>query len=127
MTMTSEMTTDQKKVFFLLKSIVFNYHGLDKEEINLLEDTASKLGATTELKWALDFINQDYLTAFERARDFFNQTIAAYDKETKLSYLRMVWEATNTKGYISEMEATAMLKLARDWGVQKELMNLIRK
>jgi hypothetical protein len=39
----------------------------------------------------------------------------------------MVWEAAKSKGYISEMEATAILKLAKDWAVQKDLLKLIRK
>jgi uncharacterized tellurite resistance protein B-like protein len=47
--------------------------------------------------------------------------------DTKISYLNIVWEVTKSKGYISEMEATAILKLAKDWAVQKELLKLIRK
>jgi uridine phosphorylase len=39
----------------------------------------------------------------------------------------MVWEANNLKGFVTEMEATAMLKLAKDWGVEKELVNLVVK
>ena len=37
----------------------------------------------------------------------------------------MVWQAHNLKGYVTEMEATAMLKLAKDWNVQKELIELV--
>ena len=39
----------------------------------------------------------------------------------------MVWESNNLKGYVTEMEATAMLKLARDWKVEKELVDLVMK
>jgi hypothetical protein len=39
----------------------------------------------------------------------------------------MVWEANNEKGYVTEMEATAMLKLARDWNVKDELIGLVLK
>ena len=39
----------------------------------------------------------------------------------------MVWQANNLKGYVTEMEATAMLKLAKDWNVQKELVELYQK
>ncbi|MFL5729207.1 MAG: hypothetical protein ACJ75J_06945, partial [Cytophagaceae bacterium] len=60
-------------------------------------------------------------------REFFRQTIGTYDTETRVSYLNIVWEATKSKGFISEMEATAILKLAKDWSVQKELLKLIRK
>jgi hypothetical protein len=36
-----------------------------------------------------------------------------------------VWESNNLKGYVTEMEATAMLKLARDWKVEEEFTRLI--
>jgi hypothetical protein len=39
----------------------------------------------------------------------------------------MVWKANDLKGYITEMEATAMLKLAKDWSVEKELIDLVLK
>ena len=49
------------------------------------------------------------------------------EKEIRLNYLNMVWDANNKKGYISEMEATAMLKLAKDWHVETDLINMIKK
>jgi uncharacterized tellurite resistance protein B-like protein len=121
------MTTEQKKAFILLKTVIFNYHGLDEEEKLILHKTAIEMGAQEELIWAYAFVNEDINTFFERARSFFKTTIGSYDHDTKLSYLNMVWEATNSKGYISEMEATAMLKFAKDWGIQKDLLLLIRK
>jgi hypothetical protein len=45
----------------------------------------------------------------------------------RLAYLSEVWHSTEKKGYISEMEATAMLKLARSWEVEGELVTLVRK
>jgi uncharacterized tellurite resistance protein B-like protein len=49
------------------------------------------------------------------------------DKEKRLNYLSAVWDANNKKGYISEMEATAMLKLAKDWHIERDLIERIRK
>jgi hypothetical protein len=121
------MTTEQKKAFLLLKTVIFNYHGLDEEEKSILQNTATELDGQEELAWAYKFIAEDVYTFFERSRKFFKETIGTYDHETKISYLNMVWEATNSKGYISEMEATAMLKFAKDWGIQKDLLLLIRK
>lgn len=120
-------TSEQKKAILLLKSVIFHYHGLDEEEKKVLDDTAKKFDAWEELKWANDFISLDYYTAFERAREYLNEIVGNLDKDTRLSYLNMVWEANNIKGYVTEMEATAMLKLAKDWHVQKELMLLVRK
>ena len=121
------MTSEQKKAILLLKSVIFHYHGLDNEEKEILDSTAQKFDAWEELKWANDFIALDYYTAFERAREFLNDIVGNLDKETRLQYLGMVWEANNAKGYVTEMEATAMLKLSKDWHVQKELMMLVKK
>jgi hypothetical protein len=121
------MTAEQKKALLLLKFIILNYHGMDEEEKQILKNSALDIGGDTELAWVEEFVSKDPSTSFERAREFFRQTISTYDVETRVSYLNMVWEATKGKGYISEMEATAILKLAKDWAVQKELLKLIRK
>jgi hypothetical protein len=118
-------SANEKKVFMLLKAVIFHYHGLDQEEKNDLEKTAFDLGAEHELKWALEFIAEDYITAFDRARAYLNDFIGDYPKEKRVELINMVWQANNLKGYVTEMEATAMLKLAKDWNVQKELISLV--
>lgn len=120
------MTTEQKKAFLLLKLIIFNYHGLDNDEKKILSETAEKINGADELEWAYSLLGDDFYGNLDKARDFFNETIATYPKDTKLSYLRMVWDSTKSKGFISEMEATGMLKIAKDWGVQTEFVTLIR-
>jgi len=121
------MSSDEKKAFLLLKSLILSFHGLTDEEKAMLEHTASEITGQEELDWVLHFINEDVYTAFERARAYFNSTIATYENSKKLSYLQMAWEANSSKGHITEMEATAMLKLAKDWGVQRDLLALVRK
>jgi hypothetical protein len=121
------MTSEQKKALLLLNSVIFNYHGLDEEEQKILETTATNLEAHNELKWVQDFIQQDVATSFERARAYLKEIIVSYDKETIIFFLNSVWDATNKKGHITEMEAMAILKLAKDWGAQKELLALVRK
>jgi hypothetical protein len=123
----SYMTTDQKRAFLLLKSVIFHYHGLDEGEQAILNETADKLQAHEELQWVTEFIASDEYTAFERAREYLNSLAENWDTTTKLYYLSVVWEANNKKGHITEMEATAMFKLAKDWRIQKELISLVRK
>jgi hypothetical protein len=118
-------STEEKKVYMLLKSVIFHYHGLDEEEKQDLDKTATDLQAGDEYKWALSFIAEDYITAFDRARDYLNDIIGDYPKEKRIELINMVWQANNLKGYVTEMEATAMLKLAKDWNVQKELIDLV--
>jgi hypothetical protein len=120
------MTSEEKKAFLLLNSVIFHYHGLDEDEKRILEELANKEDARTELKWANEFISRDYITAFERARDYLNVVIGSLDKDQRLYYLDLVWKANNQKGYITEMEATAMLKLAKDWKIENELIALVR-
>lgn len=118
-------STEDKKVFMLLKSVIFHYHGLDEAEKAELEKTCAELNAYSEYQWALDFIAQDHITAFDRARDYLNSIIGDYPRKRRVELITMVWEANNRKGYVTEMEATAMLRLARDWNVKDELISLV--
>lgn len=121
----SPMDSSEKKVFMLLKTVIFHYHGLDEDEKGDLEMTSQSMDAQREHAWALDFIAQDYITAFDRARDYLNLIIGDYPKNKRVQLITMVWEANNLKGYVTEMEATAMLRLARDWNVKEELISLV--
>ena len=116
---------EEKRVYMLLKSVIFHYHGLDEAEKKDLDRTANDLSAHDEYKWALGFIAEDYVTALDRARDYLNNVIGDYPNEKRVELINMVWRANNLKGYVTEMEATAMLKLAKDWNVQRELIQLV--
>ncbi|MEO1055012.1 MAG: hypothetical protein AAFX87_30540 [Bacteroidota bacterium] len=104
----------------LLKSVIFHYHGLDEEESKILKETAEKLDAQEELTWANAFIAQDYITSFERARQYLNDIVGDMPKAKRLDYVNMVWEANHLKGYATEMEAQAIVRLARDWKIDEE-------
>lgn len=121
------MNSEEKKAYLLLKSIIFHYHGLDEDEKQNLRETAEKLDGLDELKWADAFIAEDYFNSFERAREYLNDVIGDYPKDKRVAHIEMVWQANNLKGYVTELEATAMLKLAKDWRVSKELIELVSK
>lgn len=123
----SVMSEEEKKVYMLVKAVIFHYHGLDEIEKLDLENTSQRLDAAVAFEWALDFISKDYLSAFDRARSYLNEIIGDYPKDKRTELINMVWEANNLKGFITEMEATAMLKLAKDWGVERELTSLVLK
>ena len=124
--MSFEGLNEEKKSLMLLKAIIFNYHGLDEEEEKILYRSAGELDAHEELKWAFDFIAQDYLSAFDRARTYMNESMNTIDKSKRLEFINLTWNANSEKGYITEMEATAMLKLAKDWEVDQELIALVQ-
>jgi len=119
------MSDEEKKVQMLLKAVIFHYHGLDEAEKQDLEDTSKRLDARAAFEWALEFIAEDYITAFDRVRTYLNEIIGDYPKSKRIELINMVWEANNLKGFVTEMEATAMLKLAKDWGVENELIALV--
>jgi len=121
------MSQLEKRVFMLLKSVIFHYHGLDEPEKKDLDEASKRLDASEALRWANEFIAKDYVTAFERARAYLNDIIRDYEKDKRVELINMVWQSNNIKGYVTEMEATAMLKLAKDWNVEKELVDLVLK
>jgi hypothetical protein len=106
--------------------MIFHYHGLDEDEVQILERTAKELDAQGELKWANDFISEDYGTAFSRARNYIKESLGQVNKSQRLSYLDQVWKDNYQKGYITEMEATAMLEVAKDLGIESELISMVR-
>lgn len=121
------MSSEEKKAFLLLKSVIFHYHGLDEDEQSILNRVAAELDAEAELRWANEFIAQDYYDAFDRARTYLKDVMLGLDKARRLQHLSDVWKASMEKGYVSEMEAMGMIKLAKDWGVEKELVTSIRQ
>lgn len=122
-----KMTRQEKRALMLLKSLIFHYHGLDEDEKAILDESAVQYDAQRELDWANAFIAEDFLSAFERSREFLNKVIGVLPKEKKLDYLIAVWQDNHKKGYMTEMEATAMINLARDWEIQTELMERVRE
>lgn len=120
------MDSEEKKAYLLLKSVIFHYHGLDDEERKNLEETTNEIDGHDEMQWVNDFIAEDYFNSFERAREYLNTIIGDYPKDKRVFYIDMVWKANNLKGYVTELEATAMLQLARDWHVEEDLINILR-
>ncbi|WP_109832997.1 hypothetical protein [Reichenbachiella versicolor] len=121
------MKQEEKKAFILLKSLIFHYHGLDEDEEKILNASADALDAHKELEWANAFIAEDFISAFERCRQYLKKEIGSLPKETKTKYLFEVWEDNQKKGYLTEMEANAMLNLAKDWDLHEELMTKVRE
>lgn len=121
------MSSDEKKAYLLLLSVIFHYHGLDKEEEELLVDKARSIRGLEELEWVNDFISNDYLKAFDNAREYLRVEFPKLKKEHQVKYLEETWDANLSKGFVTEMEARAMIKLARDWGIDKELLSYARK
>ncbi len=111
----------------LLKSVIFHYHGLDKEEMLNLQTTADELEAHDELAWANSFISEDYFNSFERAREYLNVLVKDFPLKKRIELIKMVWEANQLKGYVTEFEAASIIKIAKDWKIENALLRLIEE
>ena len=116
----------EKKAILLLKSLIFHYHGLDDDERELLQDAAQKLNAIKEMEWANKFIAEDYISAFERSREFLQKIFIQMSVKKRVEHLVDVWNDNYVKGYLTEMETTAILTLSKDWAVEKELLKEVK-
>ncbi|WP_053406597.1 hypothetical protein [Persicobacter sp. CCB-QB2] len=120
-----EMIKDEKRAFFLLMCLMLHYHGLDEHEQNIINHEASQHAEGENLKeWALEFIKSDYLNIFERAKKELNHI--PLQPSTRLNHLLKVWDLLHIKGYITEMEATAMIRIAAEWELQEKLIQQVR-
>jgi hypothetical protein len=120
------MGLSDKKALLLLKAIVFLHHDFTEDEMRLLNETAKELNAIQDLKWVMDFVNEDVYTAYERTRAYLKKSLEGEENDKKVAYLFEVWQATSQKGYVTEMEAMSMIKLARDWSVERDFIQLVR-
>ena len=119
------MDESLKKGIMLLNSLIYHYHGLDPDEERLLEITAKKYDAHEEMLWANQFIAEDYISAFERSRLILKSIFKDLTREQLLEYLREIWLGNYDKGYVTEMETTAMRHLAQDWGLQESFEEVV--
>lgn len=121
------METQIKKAILLLKSLIFHFHGLDQEERNALTQAGEDLDAGEELDWALAFIAEDYMTAFERSKEFFSKEVFKATENERLAWLVDVWQACLKKGYLTEMETSALINFSKEWKVNKAFLAEIRR
>lgn len=121
------MDKDTKKGLILLKALIFHYHGLDDDEKMLLEEYVKKLDGDEEYKWALSFISSDYLSAFDRSREFLHKIFIELPVAERMEHLLDTWEDNHKKGYVTEMEMTAMLNLAKDWEIGTDFLKQINE
>jgi len=119
------MNSDLKKAVMLLNSLIYHYHGLDAEEEALLKVVADKYEAEEALLWANNFIAEDYISAFERSKQFLSPIFKSLSKDKALEYLEEIWIGNYDKGYVTEMELSAMKQLASDWGILIEFDKIV--
>lgn len=119
------MDNDLKKGLVLLKSLIFHYHGMDNDEKEILEKFVKSIDAWDAYEWSSEFISSDYLSAFERSKEFLGKVFDQIPAEKRLEYLVDNWEDNHKKGYVTEMETTAMINLAKGWSIDKEFFKVI--
>ncbi|MFY0687721.1 MAG: hypothetical protein JXQ90_11180 [Cyclobacteriaceae bacterium] len=116
------METEKKKAIILLKALIFHYHGLEQEEKKLLEEYVDNVEGKAEYDWVIKFISEDYMSAFDRAKEFLAKVFLKLEEQERLDHLMDTWEDNHKKGYVTEMETMAMITLAKDWGIEKQFI-----
>ena len=119
------MNSEQKKTLLLVMSLVLHLHDLDEDEQRILAAKADELEGHTELAWITEFINENPATAIERGRVFVNTLTGNSPKDFRILCIRETLSAVQEKGYLSESEAVAVLKFARDWRIEPELKAMV--
>jgi len=124
--MVRQLSSEEKSVLVLLLLVIFYYHGLDEEEEDRLKRLGQDIGAEVELQWAYGFVAKDYVTSFERARDWMKGAAASFEDDAKLYILQSTWDANLEKGYVTEIETTALIRIAQDWNVRQGFARLVQ-
>jgi hypothetical protein len=121
------MSVEEKRAFLSLLIIIFNYHGLSEVEQQILHETASAHNASDELEWIKEYAKPSLDESYDKLKKYVDDIIGNLPIEKKSEYLNKVWDANQQKGHVSEMEATAMLMLSKEWHIQKEFVSYIRE
>jgi hypothetical protein len=114
-------------MYFLLKLVVFYYPRPDEEEMDQLRDKASAWKADEDRRWAIDFVDQEPATAFQRTGEFISGLFTGKSQLEREAFLEDIWSVDIARGYVTEMQAMALLKMAQAWGLQDKLLKLLGK
>jgi hypothetical protein len=121
------MSAEEKRAYLILLVIIFNFHGVSDVEQQILQETATLHDAEAELEWIKEYAKPSIDEAYNKLKKYVDDTFANLTPEKKSLYLNKVWDANQQKGHVSEMEATAMLMLSKEWQIQKEFVSYIRE
>ncbi|NIK72565.1 putative tellurite resistance protein B-like protein [Thermonema lapsum] len=128
------MTPEEKEVLLLLEYAIFRYHGFDDNERERLENDAAAMHAQAQLEKVYAFVddilqktNQSEVAVFEATLRRIKEVFAQLPEERRLEYVIQVWNANKAKGYVTEIEAIAMLKVAKELGVQRGFVEYVRQ
>ena len=114
------MDTEEKKIILLLRAVLFHYQGLgDKGEV-LLRRKAKEIQAEEELKWVLASVEKS--PSSSRSCKQLQKLARGLSSEHLLTHLYESWEEGMKKGYLSNSEALWILKVAKVWGIEKDLL-----
>lgn len=128
------MTHEEKEALLLLEYAIFRYHGFDDDERARLESDAASINAHAELEKVYAFVddilqktNQSEVAVFEAALERIKEVFAELSEDRRLEYVIQVWNANKAKGYVTEIEAIALLKVAKELGVQRGFVEYVRQ
>ena len=99
---------------------------MEESEKSLLLSYCKEFKGKSEFNWADKFVKSDILTAFKRSRTSVSQLLQSENADDRIDVLSEVWEVTKTKGFITQMEASFLLGVSRDWNLESELIAMVK-
>lgn len=99
---------------------------MEEKEKSNLKNLSKIYEGEDELEWACQFAKNDTLSSFDRSKKEVSALLQEDDNDTKLYVLSKVWEVTKDKGYINQNEAALLLGIARNWGLERKFIDLVR-
>ena len=119
------MDETQRRAYFLLKLVIFFYPQPDAEERVQLGDKAHSWKAEQDLAWALQFVEQNTATAFERTQVWLDAMFAALEPAAREAYFTTIWMGDERQPHVTEMQGLALMRLAGGWGILPTLQRLM--
>jgi hypothetical protein len=118
---------DHLRAYFLLKLIIFYYPAPDAVELQYLLSQANTWEAEAERKWAVDFVEQEPATAFERLRHWLGEILLPLEVKDRHGFITQVWQADERVPHVTEMQGIALMRLTQGWELQEALLTLLGK
>ncbi len=91
-----------------------------------LREKAALWKSDDDRRWAIEYVDQEPATAFARTAEFIAAQFKGMSQAEREAFLEDIWTADLApRGYVTEMQAMALLKMATGFGLQERLLKLL--
>ena len=116
------LSLEEKRAYILIMSLLAYYHGLSSEDKSLLNKETEAINGKQAFFWAKEFIEKNTVTASKRAKAHLKKVKPHIEIKKRVTFLENIWQIYMKKGYLTTTEATTLLKIAKSWGVETDIL-----